>query len=69
MLANLTGKGYDDWDLVASSNKEKNIPVIASYQSVALLTAKRNRNDDRVAFAIIGIAGVLGLIGINSRRR
>ena len=67
MLAVLTGKGYDDWDLVASVNVEENIPAVVSYRSVALLAGKKNNGDGKIVLAIIGVAGLVGLAGVKKK--
>ena len=68
MLVTLTGKGYDDWDLVASAEEEKNVPLIASYQSVALLKGKNNSTDGKIAFAVIGVIGIASFIGLRRKK-
>ena len=67
MLAVLTGKGYDDWDQVASVNVEENIPAVVSYRSVALLAGKKNNGDGKIVLAIIGVAGLVGLAGVKKK--
>lgn len=69
MLATLTGKGYDDWDLVASVFEEKNIPAVATYRSVAMLTDKEKENGRVVLVAAIGLLGMVSLIGVNIKRK
>jgi hypothetical protein len=69
MLVNLTGKGYDDWDVVASANEENGIPLIASYESVALLKRTKKGTENKIAFTVLGIAGVVCLIRIKGRRK
>jgi hypothetical protein len=44
MLSNLTGKGYDDWDLVAINNEEKFVPAVATYKTLSLVKSEdKNR--------------------------
>jgi hypothetical protein len=64
MLANLTGKNYDDWDVVASS-EEKELPSVASYKT---LSAQPTQTNDR-SLAIIGALGVMTLAGLAISRR
>jgi hypothetical protein len=54
----LTGKGYEDWDLVM---EEKNIPVEDSYKTAALENKKNSGK--RSPFLLIS----LGLIGLQRR--
>ena len=64
MLATLTGKGYDDWDLVASAEEETDVPPVVAYKSVAVLAGKKEKPDNEILFAVIGVVSVVSLIGM-----
>ena len=57
MLSNLTGKGYDDWDLVAVKDEEKSIPAVVSYQTLSLVKSEDKKTEKNILFAAIGILG------------
>jgi hypothetical protein len=69
MLANLTGKGYDDWDLVATVEEEKTVPEVASYKTAALMVNTKEDKNNRILFAAIGVLGLVSLLRINLRKR
>ncbi|HEX5112627.1 MAG TPA: DUF2330 domain-containing protein, partial [Saprospiraceae bacterium] len=62
MLTYLTGKGYDDWDVVTNNKDEKNIPGDVSYRSLAP-TIKFDKRDNRPLFAALGLIGMIALFG------
>jgi len=64
MLNYLTGKNYDDWDVTAATQEEKNIPVEDSYAAAAKAIEKPTSNR-RVLLAGIGIIGLLSVIGLS----
>jgi hypothetical protein len=64
ILASLTGKGYDDWDVVTTELKE-DIPAVASYKVIS--AQPQQRNDE--SLVVIGALGVIGLIGVAVFRR
>lgn len=66
MLTYLTGKGYNDWDMVMSE-EEKNIPVEASYNTVAKDIGKQGK-DNTALYATIGLAGLIALVRIKRRK-
>jgi hypothetical protein len=67
MLTYLTGKSYDDWDVVVKAEEEKFIPARDSYAAAALaIRNERPRNNDML-IAGIGIAGLLSLLGLRIR--
>jgi len=68
MLTYLTGKSYDNWDLVFRGNEEKNIPNEASYKTIAGLS-RQEHDDNGMLFAAIGTVGILSLIGFRGRGR
>jgi hypothetical protein len=59
MLTYLTGKGYDDWDVVTRGEDGKSIPASDSYAAAALAL----RNDDPPAGRGLLVAGI-GLMGL-----
>ena len=68
MLTYLTGKSYDDWDVVVNSKEEKNIPADASYRSIASTTSFEKK-DPVPLFATLGVIGLVALFGLKQRRR
>jgi Na+-translocating ferredoxin:NAD+ oxidoreductase RnfD subunit len=63
MLTYLTGKNYSDWDVVMNDEEKKYVPAEVSYDSVALLVDKKNKRDNTVLFATLGILGLVSVIG------
>ena len=63
MLTFLTGKGYDDWDVVMRAEDEKSIPTSDSYAAAAFAL----RTDPPAGRSLL-VAGI-GLIGIARRLR
>ncbi len=68
----LTGKGYEDWDLLSGTNEEKNIPREDSYAVLAsseganpYVLGKRNT----ILFATVGMMGLLSLSRIRRQRK
>lgn len=64
MLASLTGKGYEDWDVV-TTGEEKAVPAVASYK---VISNQPKQTDDQ-SLVIIGALGVISLAGIAVFRR
>ena len=67
MLTYLTGKSYDDWDVVTNTKEEKNIPAEDSYRSIAS-TIRFDKKDNRPLFATLGVIGLIALFGFKQRR-
>src|SRR6185295_5779837 len=67
MLTYLTGKSYDDWDVVTNTKEEKNIPAEISYRSIAS-AIKFDKKDNRPLFATLGVIGLIALFGFKRRR-
>ena len=65
MLNYLTGKNYNDWDL-ANDEDAVNVPTEASYGTIAKTPVEGK--DNTIAFAAIGVASVILLVGMNRRR-
>jgi hypothetical protein len=62
MLTYLTGKDYNDWDVVMN-DKEENIPVDISYGNLAS-TMKPPKKDKGVLFATLGVMGLIMAFGL-----
>ncbi|WP_431211272.1 hypothetical protein ACQ86N_36075 [Puia sp. P3] len=67
MLTYLTGKTYDDWDVVATTEENKNIPAADSYAAAAQAIRKTPAGNGRVLIAGIGIIGLLSVVGLGRR--
>jgi Na+-translocating ferredoxin:NAD+ oxidoreductase RnfD subunit len=68
MLTYLTGKNYDDWDVV-SNIEEKYVPTEASYAMVAKETAPASGGNNNLLFAGIAVAGLISIIGVGRKKR
>jgi hypothetical protein len=70
MLTYLTGKGYNDWDVIVRADEEKFIPSADSYATAALTIGKAPSGRGKMMMAGIGIIGFLSVIsfGIRSRK-
>ena len=68
MLAYLTGKGYGDWDVVATENEEKFIPAEATYATVSKEISNKPKRNNMLLFATIGVMGMVSLIGFGQRK-
>lgn len=66
MLSYLTGKTYENWDMVAI-NEEEHIPEMASYDLVA--AESNNKNPDNRPYILAGLTavGLISLYGANRR--
>jgi hypothetical protein len=67
----LTGKGYEDWDLLSSADEEKNIPSQDSYVSLAAEetnTARSSAQGKRNAI-LLATVGVMGLLSVTRRKK
>jgi hypothetical protein len=65
MLTHLTGKDYNDWDVV-DNNSDKNIPGEISYRSLAS-TIQFPKKDNGVLFATLGVIGLIAAAGFRQR--
>ncbi|HEX7905682.1 MAG TPA: DUF2330 domain-containing protein [Chitinophagaceae bacterium] len=68
MLAYLTGKGYGDWDVVATENEEKFIPTEATYATVSKEINNKPKRNNMLLFATIGVMGMVSLIGFGQQK-
>ena len=64
MLAYLTGKTYNDWDLVTNDDQEKDIPETVSYASVAVEQNETPQRDYTLFLATVGVMGLISLAGL-----
>jgi hypothetical protein len=68
MLAYLTGKGYNDWDVVVNDEDEKSIPAEAAYAAVSKDSGKNARRNNEWLFAGFGLVGMISVIGLRKRK-
>ncbi len=66
-LASLTGKGYDDWDVVVKAEEEKFIPKEASYTNARLMK-ENNWKGDKMILVAAGLLGVVSLVGAGRKK-
>ena len=69
MLSYLTGKGYDDWDVVVQDPVEKFIPQEASYSTVHHKMNKAKETRTGLLFGVIAFVGLASLLGLGHVRR
>jgi len=69
MLSYLTGRGYDDWDVLVKSPEEKFIPAEASYSHVAGSLNKKEETRNGIFFVVIAFIGLASLLGLGQVRR
>ena len=68
MLSYLTGKGYNDWDVVVNSPEEKYVPKEASYATVERKMDKNSETKHGIFFGLIAVVGLASLLGLGNRR-
>ena len=68
MLTYLTGKGYNDWDVVNNNPEEKFVPAEASYANAATLASKKPARERGILFATLGIMGLISFVGFRNRK-
>ena len=66
MLTYLTGKSYNDWDVVSEQPEEKYVPKEVSYATIAPLLENKPERSRGVLAATLG---VVGLVLLGSLRR
>jgi hypothetical protein len=66
-LMNLTGRSYEDWDVVM--NEEKNIPVEDSYKVAANNAMKNSERKSPFWIFTLGVVGLAAAVGINQKRK
>jgi hypothetical protein len=59
MLAYLTGKGYNDWDVVMTETEEEYIPSEATYAAASLGINDKAGKSNNLLFALIGVGGLV----------
>jgi hypothetical protein len=69
MLTYLTGKGYNDWDVVYEQPEEKYVPKEASYAAIAPTVDNKPKRSNGILYATFGIVGLISLAGISRRRQ
>jgi hypothetical protein len=63
MLTYLTGKTYSDWDVVASADEEKLIPLENTYAIIASSAKEKSQKKGKaILFAALGTMGLISLI-------
>jgi hypothetical protein len=61
MMTHLTGKRYEDWDLVSNHKDEKYVPSEVSYESASMITARnKNPQEGLLLGAVLGVIGLAG---------
>jgi len=68
MLTYLTGKSYNDWDVVSEDFANSYLPADASYKQVAM-KLKTQGKDPGILYATLGILGLISVAGIHIRRK
>ncbi|MEO5563550.1 MAG: DUF2330 domain-containing protein, partial [Chitinophagaceae bacterium] len=68
MLTYLTGKTYNDWDVV-SNEEEKLIPGEASYATVSRDIIAKPEKNNGLLFAGVGVIGMVMLFGLRKRNK
>lgn len=67
MLASLTGKGYNDWDVVEAIPNEKFVSEEATYAAVSKNIKKSGALGSALLFATFGFMGIISLMGWRQR--
>jgi Na+-translocating ferredoxin:NAD+ oxidoreductase RnfD subunit len=67
ILTSLTGKGYNDWDVVMAED-EKLLPAQASYSFIDAERPTTNGKNNNVLLAGIGLAGMLLVISLRRKK-
>jgi Na+-translocating ferredoxin:NAD+ oxidoreductase RnfD subunit len=68
MLTYLTGKNYNDWDVVTDEPEEKYIPAEAKYATIAPEMNKNPKRNKGILYATAGIIGLISLVGFGQIR-
>jgi hypothetical protein len=69
MLATLTGKTYNDWDVVSTTDEEKNIPEESSYKTVSLEVSKPDKKGTGILIATLGVMGLASVISVTRGKK
>jgi hypothetical protein len=69
MLTFLTGKGYDDWDMVVRAEEEQFIPASDSYAAAAFALKNSPFSSGRLLATGIGLMGLLSALGLGFLRK
>jgi hypothetical protein len=63
MLSYLTGRGYDDWDVLVKNPEEKYIPAEAFYSRVADNLHKKSETKKGLLLGVVAFIGLASLVG------
>jgi hypothetical protein len=66
-LASLTGKGYDDWDVVVKPRTGEYLPANVSYEAVAKIQVEGWKKEKIIIIAC-GMLGILSLVSISRKK-
>ena len=69
MLAYLTGKGYNDWDVVVNDKDEKLVPLEVTYATVSKSIRNNPVQNNSLWFAAIGFMGIISVVGLRRRNQ
>lgn len=69
MLTYLTGKSFDDWDVVSNTGEEKYVPTEASYAMVAKDAVPKSGGNNNLLFAGIAMVGLISIVGLGRRKK
>ena len=64
MLTYLTGKRYEDWDVVSNDIDEQMIPSEARYVAVAKNSDMPGKRNTELLYATLGVVGLVSLLGL-----
>lgn len=69
MLTYLTGKSYSDWDVVASAEEEKRVPLESTYAVIASSVGGKNqKKSNTILIATLGTMGLVSLIRLGRKK-
>jgi hypothetical protein len=69
MLTYLTGKGYNDWDIITRAGEEKALPREDTYAAIAsTLSPPASNRGNGIVFVTLGAMGLLSVAGIGRRK-
>ena len=66
-LASLTGKSYEDWDLLAETDEKEILPVDSSYPGIARLIAEHEKESKPNTGLIMASLALLGFVAFATR--
>lgn len=68
MLTYLTGKSYNDWDIISRAGGEKGLPRELSYADIAAAVSPARGKETGVLYATLGVVGLISLAGLRRRK-